>query len=118
MKKDDVFYKLLYYVKIITQGKTKEGIAFEFGIREKTNKVFFKNGVGIVEDGSVWTFYPTLKMISIKQFSLGKEDAQLNAREDNLGILESMFNYAPHYKDCTELLKECCFIRLKKQRRF
>lgn len=116
MKKDDVFYKLLYYVKIIAPIKSK--VTIEFGIRKETNKPFLQNGVGIVEDGSIWTFYQTLRMISIKQFSLGKEDAQLNAREDNLGILESMFNYAPHYKDCTELLKECCFVRLKKRRRF
>lgn len=113
-----VFYKLLKCMEIHAQGRKKIGI--EFSIDNNTKKPFVKKNSGIEPraDGSYWTFYLESKIISIEQFSFGKQDCQLNVREDNLEILDDMFRYAPSYKDCAKIIEELFLEKKIKKRRF
>lgn len=107
--KGRIFWKLLWAGKILA-GKT-ERLSINI---DHTGKL----GKQKVEDGSVWSFYLKQRVISIKQYSLGKEDCALNAREDNLGIIEDMQKYAQHYKIAETLIFELTFEVTLKKRRF
>ena len=104
-----IFWKLLWAGKILAGDSDRLSINIDH-----TGKLGKKN----VEDGSIWNFYLKQRVISIKQYSLGKEDCTLNAREDNLGIIENMQKYAQHYKKAETLIFELTFEVTLKKRRF
>ena len=107
--KGRIFWKLLWAGKILA-GKT-ERLSISI---DHTGKLGKKK----VEDGSIWSFNLKDRIVSIAQYSLGKEDCTLNAREDNLGIIENMQKYAQHYKIAETLIFELTFEIILKKRRF
>ena len=104
-----IFWKLLWAAKILAGGSDRLSINIDH-----TGKIGKKK----IEDGSVWSFYIKQGIITITQYSLGKEDCTLNVREDNLGIIESMQKYAQHYKKAETLIFELTFEIILKKRRF
>ena len=112
----DTFYKLLKLTNIFDKGRTKVGI--RFGINTKTTLPFVESIDIPKSDGSYWTFDFKEKIITIEQFSFGKQDAQMNAREDNLGMIDSIYEYAPHYKACAKIIEEIHLRHKLKKRRF
>ena len=104
-----IFWKLLWAGKILA-GKTEK---LSINI-DHTGKLGKKK----VEDGSIWSFNLKQGIISIAQYSLGKEDCTLNAREDNLGIIENMQKCAPHYKIAETLIFELTFETTLRKGRF
>lgn len=107
--KGRIFWKLLWAGKILAEKTERLSISIDH-----TGKLGKKK----MEDGSVWSFYLKQRIISITQYSLGKEDCTLNAREDNLGIIENMQKYAPHYKIAETLIFELTFEMTLRKRRF
>lgn len=109
MKEKRLFWKLIWLGKILAEKTEKLVIKINWDGKLGPNKI---------EDGSVWTFYLKNEMISIQQFSLGKEDCQLNARTDNLGIIEEFMKTAQHYELAVTLTIQLTFEKILKKRRF